>query len=248
MTQHYLGIDVGGSSVKAAVVDVSSGQLCSAVSRWETPHPATPDALIAGFATLAQALPAAGRIGLAMPCVVQQGRTRTAANIDAGWIDFAAAQSVQQCLQRPVTLINDADAAGLAEMHWGAGRGQAGVVMLLTFGTGIGSALFHNGVLIPNTELGHLQLDGYEAEHRASARVRTEEQLDWPAWAQRVNAYLAHVQALFCPDLFILGGAVSENFALFEPWLRCRAPVRAAQFTGQAGIVGAALAAKLDAG
>ena len=129
MTQHYLGIDVGGSSVKAAVVDVSSGQLCSAVSRWETPHPATPDALIAGFATLAQALPAAGRIGLAMPCVVQQGRTRTAANIDAGWIDFAAAQSVQQCLQRPVTLINDADAAGLAEMHWGAGRGQAGVAV-----------------------------------------------------------------------------------------------------------------------
>ena len=247
-TQHYLGIDVGGSSVKAAVVDVSSGQLCSAVSRWETPHPATPDALIAGFATLAQTLPAADRIGLAMPCVVQQGVTRTAANIDTGWIDFAAAQVVQQRLQRPVTLVNDADAAGLAEMHWGAGRGQQGVVMLLTFGTGIGSALFHNGVLIPNTELGHLQLDGYEAEHRASARVRTEEHLDWPAWTQRVNAYLAHVHALFWPDLFILGGAVSEHFALFEPWLRCRAPVRAAQFTGQAGIVGAALAAQLDAG
>jgi len=248
MTQHYLGIDVGGSSVKAPVVDISSGQLCSPVARWVRPQPATPAALIAGFATLAQQLPAADRLGLAMPCVVQQGVTRTAANIDAGWIDFAAAQAVQQRLQRPVTMVNDADAAGLAEMQWGAGRGQQGVVMLLTLGTGIGSALFHNGALVPNTELGHLQLDGYEAEHRASARVRTEEQLDWPAWAERVNAYLAHVHALFWPDLFILGGAVSENFSLFAPWLRCRSPVLAAQFSGQAGIVGAALAAKLEAG
>ena len=246
MTDTFVGIDVGGSAIKAALVDVEAGQLRSDVVRCPTPQPSSPLALIECFAQLLQPLPGNVPIGFAMPSVVQQGITRTAANIDSAWVDFDCAAAAQQRLQRPVALVNDADAAGLAEMRWGAGQGEQGVVMMLTFGTGIGSALFCDGVLVPNTELGHLELDGFEAEHRASARIRTQEQLSWPAWADRVNDYLAHVHALFWPDLFILGGAISENFDQFAPLLQCRAPVRAAQFTGQSGIVGAALAASLS--
>ena len=142
-----------------------------------------------------------------------------------------------------MVVLNDADAAGLAEMKWGAGRGTRGVVIMLTFGTGIGSAVFNDGVLLPNTEFGHLEMGGRDAEQLASARVRTEEKLDWPQWAERVNAYLARMHGLFWPEVFILGGAVSENFAQFAPLLRSPADIRAAQFRGQAGLIGAALAA-----
>jgi polyphosphate glucokinase len=150
---------------------------------------------------------------------------------------------LRERLSRPAAVLTDADAAGVAEMRWGAGRGTRGVVIVLTFGTGIGSAIFNDGVLLPNTEFGHLEMEGRDAEHLASARVRTVEQLDWPAWAERVNAYLARMQGLFWPDTFILGGAVSENFAHFAPLLRSPAEIRAAGFAGHAGIVGAAMAA-----
>jgi len=154
---------------------------------------------------------------------------------------------LQQALNRPVLFLNDADAAGVAEVRWGAGRGVTGTVIMLTFGTGIGTALFVDGRLFPNTELGHMELRGMEAEKFASAHVRTAEKLGWPAWIERVNVYLEQMYALFWPDLFILGGAVSERFAEFAPLLRSRAEIRAAHFAGQAGVIGAALAAAASA-
>ena len=238
-----LGIDVGGSSIKAAVVDVVSGQAVTPLASVPTPQPSTPERLLEAFVELDARFATGGPVGLALPSVVQHGVTRTAANVDKAWIGFDCAAALRSRLGRPVAVLNDADAAGLAELRWGAGRGTRGVVIVLTFGTGIGSAIFNDGVLLPNTEFGHLEMDGRDAEHRASARVRTVEGLDWPAWAERVNAYLARMHGLFWPDVFILGGAVSENFAHFAPLLRSPADIRAAQFGGQAGLIGAALAA-----
>ena len=238
-----LGIDVGGSSIKAAVVDVVSGQAVTPLASVPTPQPSTPERLLEAFAELDARFATGGPVGLALPSVVQHGVTRTAANVDKAWIGFDCATALRERLGRPVAVLNDADAAGLAELRWGAGRGTRGVVIVLTFGTGIGSAIFNDGVLLPNTEFGHLEMDGRDAEHRASARVRTVEGLDWPAWADRVNAYLARMHGLFWPDVFILGGAVSENFAHFAPLLQSPADIRAAQFGGQAGLIGAELAA-----
>ncbi|MEY4762671.1 MAG: hypothetical protein RLZZ200_2527 [Pseudomonadota bacterium] len=243
MMRSVLGIDVGGSSVKAALVDVASGQISGEVVSVPTPQPSTPAALLEVFASIDARLPTRGPVGVALPSVVQHGITRTAANIDKGWIGHDCAGALRGRLARPVAILNDADAAGIAEMRWGAGRGTRGVVIVLTFGTGIGTAIFNDGVLLPNTEFGHLEMDGREAEHIASARVRTVEKLDWDPWAERVNRYLDRMQALFWPDTFILGGAVSENFAHFAPLLKSPAEIRAAQFAGHAGIVGAAMAA-----
>jgi polyphosphate glucokinase len=246
MARGILGIDVGGSSVKAGVVDVLSGQALSQLATVPTPQPSTPERLLETFAELDAHFANTAPVGLALPCVVQRGVTRTAANIDKSWIGFDCASALRGRISRPVAVLNDADAAGIAEVHWGAGRGTRGVVIVLTFGTGIGSAIFHDGRLLPNTEFGHLQIDGREAEHIASARVRTVERLDWPAWAERVNLYLERMHALFWPDVFILGGAVSENFSHFAPLLKSPAEIRAAQFGGHAGLVGAALAAAGD--
>ena len=243
MANQFLGIDVGGSSIKAALVDVAVGRLLTPLASVPTPQPSTPARLLDAFVDLDARLAGGGAIGLALPCVVQQGVTRTAANIDSGWMDFDCAARLGERLGRPIRVLNDADAAGVAEMRWGAGQGTRGVVIMLTFGTGIGSAIFNDGVLLPNTEFGHLEMQGMDAEHFASARVRTEQHLDWPAWAARVNQYLSRMQALFWPDVFILGGAVSENFAHFAPLLDSPADIRAARFAGQAGVIGAALAA-----
>jgi polyphosphate glucokinase len=243
MSQKLLGLDVGGSSVKAGVVDVSTGQVLGDMITAPTPQPSTPDHLAKVIAGLAQRLPQAqGSVGVAFPSVVHQGIIRTAANIDHSWLGANGAAVVGSVLNRPVTFLNDADAAGLAEMRWGAGKGVNGTVIMLTFGTGIGSALFVGGRLFPNTELGHMELNGMEAEKFASAHVRTELKLDFPAWIERVNAYLARMQALFWPDVMILGGAVSERYAEFAGLLRCEAQLRPAHFAGQAGVIGAALA------
>jgi polyphosphate glucokinase len=243
MSQKLLGIDVGGSSVKAGVVDVSTGQVLGDMITAPTPQPSTPDQLAAVIAGLAQRLPhAQGSVGVAFPSVVRQGVIRTAANIDHSWLGANGAAVVGRALKRPVTFLNDADAAGLAEMRWGAGRGLNGTAIMLTFGTGIGSALFVDGRLFPNTELGHMELNGMEAEKFASAHVRTELRLDFPAWIERVNVYLARMHALFWPDVMILGGAVSERYAEFAGLLRCEAQLRPAHFAGQAGVIGAALA------
>ncbi len=244
MTRQLLGLDVGGSSIKAGLVDVDAGHLVGGLISAETPQPSTPAAMLNVFKTLAARLPvAAGPVGIAFPSVVKQGKVRTAANIDHGWIGVDGDAFVGNSLGGPAVFVNDADAAGVAELKWGSGRGANGTVIMLTFGTGIGTALFIDGKLLPNTELGHMEVRGIEAEKWASAHVRTVQKLDWPAWIERVNVYLAQLHALFWPDLFILGGAVSERFNEFAPLLRSEAEIRPAHFAGQAGVIGAALVA-----
>jgi polyphosphate glucokinase len=247
MTRQFLGLDVGGSSVKAGLVDIDAGHLIGELISAPTPQPSTPAAMLPVFAGLASRLQGPpGRVGVAFPSVVKQGRVYTAANVDHGWIGVDGPDLVSRFLQRPAVFLNDADAAGVAEVKWGAGRGVNGVVMMLTFGTGIGTALFADGKLCPNTELGHMEVRAMEAEKWTSAHVRTAQKLDWPAWIERVNVYLAQLYALFWPDLFILGGAVSERFNEFAALLRSEAQIQPAHFAGQAGVIGAALAAASD--
>jgi polyphosphate glucokinase len=244
MTRKIQGFDVGGSSVKAGLVDVAGGKLVGELISAPTPKPATPQGVMEVIAGLSQRMPEAEQgVGIALPSVVQKGMVRTAANIDHAWIGTDAAALALKVLGRSAQVLNDADAAGFAEMRWGAGRGETGVVFMLTFGTGIGSALFYDGKLVPNTELGHLEMRGMDAEKWSSAHVKTALNLDWPAWIERVNEYLARMHALFWPDLFILGGAVSERFGDFAPLLRSPARIVPAHFAGQAGVIGAALAA-----
>jgi polyphosphate glucokinase len=247
MTRQFLGLDVGGSSVKAGLVDIEAGSLAGDLISAPTPQPSTPAAMLPVFAGLAARLQAPeGPVGIAFPSVIKQGKVCTAANIDRSWIGVHGPAFVEKSLQRPVVFLNDADAAGVAEVKWGAGRGTKGVVIMLTFGTGIGTALFADGRLLPNSELGHMEVRGVEAEKWTSAQVRTAQKLDWPAWIERVNVYLAQMYDLFWPDLFILGGAVSERFNEFAPLLRSDAQIRPAHFAGQAGVIGAALAAAGD--
>jgi polyphosphate glucokinase len=244
MTGSVLGIDVGGSSVKAGLVDLTAGRIVGELISAATPWPATPQALAPVIAGLAARFPGtSGPVGVAFPSVIKQGVAHTAANIDSAWIGTDGAALATRALGRPVVFLNDADAAGIAEMRWGAGRDCGGTVIMLTFGTGIGTALFTEGRLFPNTELGHLELNGMDAEKWTSARVRTAEGLGFPAWIARVNEYLKRMYALFWPDVFILGGAVSERFSEFAPLLHSEAQLRPAHFAGQAGVVGAALAA-----
>lgn len=243
MARQYLGIDVGGSSIKAGLVNIETGAMVGEVVAAPTPQPATPAAMMQTIRGLAEKLPSSGPVGLAFPTVVKNGKARTAAHIDKSWLDVDGAQLLTNTLGRPAVFLNDADAAGMAEMAWGAGRGAQGTVMMLTFGTGIGSAFFIDGRLFPNTELGHMEVRGLEAEEWASARTRTIEHLDFAAWIERVNVCLERMHALFWPDLFILGGAVSENYDKFASMLRSEAELRCASFGGRAGICGAALAA-----
>jgi polyphosphate glucokinase len=244
MTRAVLGIDVGGSAVKAGLVDVEAGRLTGELISAPTPRPSPPAALMTVIATLAARLPgASGTVGVAFPSVIKHGIAHTAANIDRSWIGTDGAALATAALGRPALLLNDADAAGIAEMRFGSGHGCRGSVIMVTLGTGIGTALFSDGKLFPNTELGHLELRGEDAEKWASAHARTREGLDFPAWIARVNEYLQRLEALFWPDVFIVGGAVSERFTEFAPLLRSRAELRRAHFAGQAGVVGAALAA-----
>lgn len=244
MARTVLGVDVGGSSVKAALVDVADGRLASEMISERTPEDSAPQALMAVIAGLARRLPrATGAVGLSFPSVIQNGKVRTAAHISKAWLEVDGAALAAQALDRPVALLNDADAAGIAEMRLGAGRGLAGPVIMLTFGTGIGTALFIEGRLYPNTELGHLEMLGGEAEAYASAHVRSALDLDWPAWCARVNEFLARMHALLWPEVFIIGGSVTEHYAQFAPLLASEAQIRGAHFSGQAGVVGAALAA-----
>jgi len=249
MTDNVLGIDVGGSSIKAARVDTTRGTVMGSMVSAPTPQPASPTAVMAVLAELAKGCAdTSGRVGVAFPTVITAGTARTAANIDAAWLGTNGEALAARALGRPALFLNDADAAGLAEMRFGSGRGCTGTVIMLTFGTGIGTALFTGGKLFPNSELGHLPLHGMDAEKWASAQVRTAERLDFPAWIARVNEYLRALHDLLWPDVFILGGAVSERFAEFAPLLRSPAELRPAHFAGQAGVIGAALAAVAAAG
>jgi polyphosphate glucokinase len=238
-----LAFDVGGSFVKAGLVDVAAGRVTGEVLRRATPADAAPGDVMDLLAAMARERPSTGPVGLAFPSVTKKGVAWTAANIDRRWIGTDAQALLEARIRRPVALLNDADAAGIAEMTLGAGRGRGGTVMVLTLGTGIGSAIFVDGRLLPNTELGHLEIRGMEAEHRASARVRADENLGWAAWAERVNEVLAAYHALLWPDVFIIGGGVTENWEHFGPLLRSRAEIVRAQFGNDAGMIGAAMAA-----
>jgi polyphosphate glucokinase len=241
--QVVLGIDIGGSGVKGAPVDTTTGRLTAERIRIDTPQPATPTAVAKVFADVAGHFAWSGPIGATMPGVVKQGVLLTAANIDKSWIDTDAAKLFGEATGCPVAVLNDADAAGIAEMHFGAGKGRAGVVVMITLGTGIGCAVFNDGVLLPNTELGHLEINGHDAESRASARAREEHDLSFRSWAKRVDAYLDRIDALLWPDLIIIGGGVSRKAHKFFPYLSTRAELVAATLQNEAGIVGAAMMA-----
>jgi len=238
-----LGLDVGGSSIKYAPVHTQSGELLSELASSPTPQPPTAERLMDALARLAATQPATLPVGIALPSVIRRGVIHTASNLDPSLIGLDAGRVLAGKLGRAVTLLNDADAAGIAEVQAGAARGIAGTVMLLTFGTGIGSALFIDGKLVPNTELGHMEVGGAEGELRASARVRTERNLGWPEWTALVNEYLDAINRLFWPELIVIGGGVSEHYDQFSPLLRSRAELRVAHFGAAAGAVGAAMAA-----
>lgn len=238
-----VGIDVGGSGVKGAVVDVSAGDLLGERYRLETPRPADVTNLVETVAAVATEVGPADHWGITFPGVILDGHVRTAANLDPSWIDVPGEAIFAEAVGGPVTLLNDADAAGLAEVRFGAGRGQRGVTLMLTFGTGIGSALFVDGNLVPNTEFGHLELDGFDAETRASDRAREVEELDWPEWAERVERYLSHLEGLVWPDLIIIGGGVSKKTDKWLSHVHIRTPIVPAMLQNHAGIIGAAVAA-----
>jgi len=237
-----LGIDIGGTGIKGAPVDTTNGTLTAERFRIETPHPATPEAVASTVAKIVTHFEWKGPIGATMPGVVKDGTMLTAANIDKHWIGTNAAELFTDATHNPVTVLNDADAAGIAEMRFGAGKGRHGVVVMITLGTGIGFALFHDGVLVPNTELGHLEMNGKDAEEQASARIRDEKDESWKKWAVKVDDYLDHVDQLLWPDLIIIGGGVSKKADKFFPYLSTRAELVPATFENDAGIVGAALA------
>jgi len=238
-----LGIDIGGTGIKAAPVDVAAGRPVAERVKLPTPRPATPDAVRPVVRRLVDQFAWQGPIGITFPGVVSAGMIRTAANLDPGWIGVNGPAFLGEAAGQPVTVLNDADAAGIAEMRFGAGQGQQGTVLLLTLGTGIGSALFYNGVLIPNTEFGHIEIGGKDAEARASERVREEEDLSWGKWAGRVDTYLDKMEALLSPDLIIIGGGISKKSSKFLPRLTLKARVVPAALLNDAGIVGAAMAA-----
>ena len=246
-----IGVDVGGSGIKVGVVDVEAGTLAGPRLRVATPQPSTPDQVVPTIIrTVRRALKESGAgtvptmpIGVGMPSVVIDGVTKTAANIDTAWIDYDLGSHLRQTLKARVYVLNDADAAGLAEMRFGAGVGERGVVFVLTLGTGVGSGMFNDGVLVPNTELGHMEIRGRDAERRSASVARTRRGLSWKAWATDLDEHLHAIDKLFWPNLIILGGGVSKNADKFIPRLTVRPRVVPATLRNDAGIVGAAMAA-----
>jgi polyphosphate glucokinase len=246
---HALGIDIGGSGIKAAPVDVTTGKLLADRLKVDTPRPALPDQVADQVKELTTAFNWSGPVGITFPGVVIDGVTRTAANLDPAWIGLNTAEFLAKAVGNPVWVLNDADAAGMAEMTFGAGVGEQGTVLMLTFGTGIGSALFIKGILVPNTEFGHVEIRGQDAEKRASERAKELHDLSWGKWAERVDEYLQHIEAVLWPSLFIVGGGVSRQSEKWVPRLTgIRARIVPAAMLNDAGIVGAAMATGSDAG
>ncbi|MDT7580655.1 MAG: polyphosphate glucokinase [Pseudonocardiales bacterium] len=237
-----LGIDIGGSGIKGAPVDVEAGALADERYRLETPRPATPDAVVSVLGDVASHWKGNDPLGVTFPGVVRSGVIGTAANLHPDWVGVDAAALFTEHTGRRVTVLNDADAAGVAEVAFGAGRNVRGVVLLITFGTGIGSALFLDGRLVPNTEFGHIELNGEDAELHAADRIREEKDLSWGHWAERVQDYLQVVERLLAPDLIILGGGVSKKADRFLPHVKIGVPIVPAVLQNNAGIVGAAMA------
>jgi polyphosphate glucokinase len=240
---HALGIDIGGTGIKAAPVDVATGKLLADRQKIATPRPALPDAIADVVKQLVTSFKWSGPVGVTFPGVVIDGVIRTAANLDPAWIGLDAAALFGKAAGDPVRVLNDADAAGVAEMTFGAGRGEEGTVLMLTFGTGIGSALFTKGVLVPNTEFGHVEIHGEDAETRASEHAKELHDLSWGKWAGRVDEYLQHVEAVMSPDLIIVGGGISKQSEKWVPRLTgISARIVPAALLNDAGIVGAAMA------
>jgi polyphosphate glucokinase len=245
-TTRGFGIDIGGSGIKGCVVDLDAGALDGERLRIPTPQPSTPDAVADVVAQVVQKFDWQGPVGVTLPCVIKHGVALTAANVDKGWMNTDAAALFAQRLGRKpeeVTVLNDADAAGMAEIRYGDAADHKGTVVLLTFGTGIGSAVFLDGKLVPNTEFGHLEVDGHDAEKRAAASVKDEKDLSWDEWTHRVSRYLRALEDLIWPDLIIAGGGVSKKAEKWLPLLKVRTKVVAATLQNDAGIVGAAAAA-----
>jgi len=242
-----LGIDIGGSGMKAAEVDIDAGETLTDRFRIETPRPATPDTMAQVVDQLTSHFDWTGPVGVGFPGVVQNGFVRTASNLDESWIDVDGDGLFTEASGCDVVMINDADAAGLAEVRFGVGAAVPGVVVMLTLGTGIGSAVFIDGTLVPNTEFGHLMMDGKIAEDRASSRAKEEQNLSIKKWANEVEDFLLEMEKLFWPNLFIIGGGISKNFDAFAPYLeKVRTPVKPAEHFNRAGIVGAALAHEIN--
>lgn len=242
---HILGIDVGGTGIKGAVIDTATGELAGERLRIESPRPATPESVGVAIRSLVEHHRWSGPIGIGFPAAIQHGVARTAANIDPSFIGLPVADYFSRQTGCPVYVANDADVAGLAEMRLGAGRGVAGVVLVVTIGTGLGTALFADGHLLPNTELGHILLDnGLEAERYAAEAVRDAEKLKWKDWGDRLDRYLVALENLFWPDLIVLGGGASKKLDKFAARITVRTPVVPARFLNQAGMMGAALFAE----
>jgi polyphosphate glucokinase len=239
-----LGIDIGGSGIKGAPVDVEKGIMLAERYRIPTPELAKPKPVAKAVGEIAKYFEWDGPIGCGFPAVVQHGITRTAANVDDKWIGTNAAELFRQYSGCPVKVINDADAAGLAEMTFGAGQGRMGVVLLVTIGTGLGTSLFTDGILLPNTELGHIEIDCEDAELLTSDAARKRDELSWEEWAQRLDTYLYRLEKLVWPDLIILGGGVSRKHEKFASHLNVQAEIVIAEAFNEAGIIGAALAGK----
>ncbi len=243
MAKVSVGIDIGGTGIKAALVDVKAGELVGERLRVETPAGGRPDDIAEVVRSLIETLDPKGTaksVGICFPAVVQHGVTLSAANVSKEWINLDADKLFTKVVGREVHLINDADAAGVAEMKFGAGRKERGLAILTTLGTGIGTALFIDGELVPNTELGHLEIDGVDYETMAAFSAKERENLDWDQWAQRLQRYYSKLEALFTPDLFIVGGGVSKEHEFFLPLLKLKTPIVPAVLKNNAGIIGAA--------
>lgn len=244
-TQHAIGIDIGGTGIKGAIVDLRSGALVTDRRKVRTPEGGEPDGIIESAAELLEQIGedfdiSGLALGVCFPAIVKRGRTLSAANISKKWIGLPAEELFEQALGRDIHFINDADAAGVAELRYGAAAGVDGLVILTTLGTGIGSALIYDGVLIPNSELGHLELDADDAEHRAAYSAMEREELDWTQWSERLQRYYSHVEFIFSPDLFVVGGGVSKHHEEFLPLLDLKTPIVPAVHRNNAGIIGAA--------
>lgn len=243
---NVFGLDIGGSGIKGAPVDIESGELVAERVRIKTPQPATPQAIVETAVAVVRQSDWDGPVGCGFPAVIKDGVIQTAANVDKSAIGFDLGGHLEEELGSSVRVVNDADAAGIAEVHWGAGRDVDGVVLMLTLGTGIGSALFIGGKLVPNTELGHLEIDGYDAESRAGDGARKREDLSWEQYAERLQRYLTVVENLFWPDLIVIGGGISKKSEKFFPHLDTRTELVTARMLNEAGIIGAALAGGVE--
>jgi polyphosphate glucokinase len=243
------GVDVGGSGIKAAIVDAKTGELRSERLRVPTPVPSTPDRVAASIVRLVRRLakntpvPDDAPVGVGLPGVAMDGRLRTAANIDPAWVDYPIAEKLSKTLKRRVDIVNDADAAGIAEMRFGVGAGKPGTVIFLTLGTGVGSGVFIDGTLVPNTEFGQMEIRGRPAERRSAAAARQRRGLSWKAWAQDLDEHLQRIEDIMWPTLFIIGGGVSKNADKYVPRLTARTPVVPAELRNDAGIIGSAIVA-----